>query len=193
MSRDIVITGKVEAYPGSGGSGTVKFENIQGSPYDNTNLRNALNAKENNDTQKIKEFFESHEDFGYKFLISIANKPVTEVTEYVELILREFALHSPVAMVPYDVGKMALILKVNDPTSGETFRCLIPSIGQILSVSMVDASGLVKFAYRYIGDDGETARWGKIEGNIEDQSDLGENFLDTESNIKNSEIEALFG
>ena len=192
MSRDIVITGKVEAYPGSGGRGAA-WGGITGNINDQTDLRNVLSTKENNDTQKIKEFFESHEDFGYKFLISIANKPVTEVADYVELVLQEFALHAPVAMVPYDVGKMALILKVNEPTSGETFRCLIPSIGQILSVSMVDASGLVKFAYRFIGDDGETAKWGKIEGNIEDQTDLGENFVDSESNIKRQEIEALFG
>lgn len=192
MSRDIVITGKVEAYPGSAG-GKTSWGNITGNINDQLDLKNALSTKENNDTQKIKEFFESHEDFGYKFLISIANKPVTEVADYVELVLQEFALHSPVAMVPYDVGKMALILKVNEPTSGETFRCLIPSIGQILSVSLVDASGLVKFAYKYIGDDGETAKWGNITGNIDDQSDLGENFVDSESNIKRSEIEALFG
>lgn len=193
MSRDIVITGKVEACPGSGGSGKATWGNIQGNIDNQTDLVNLFNTKENNDVQKIKLFFNEHPEFNYKFLQSIANQPVTDVTDYIELIFREYETHFPAALVPFNVGTMGVIVKVFTNVSGESFRVYIPKTGQIVSVSLIDASGLVKFAYSMVGDEGDTAKWGYISGNIKDQEDLGDEYMSNDDYISRAEIENLFG
>ena len=185
----ITIQGSVHAIPGSPG-GNSKWGNISGDIHDQEDLINELNKKENTDIQKSIEFFESRPEFDFRFAISIANKPIDSVTELIELILNEFRLHAPIAWIPFDIGKMCLIIKVNSSEEKEAFRLYIPKTGQLVSVSLIDPSGLVKFTYYTIGD---STKWGSITGNIEEQTDLGETFLDNKSKIKKSEIEDLFG
>ena len=119
---------------------------------------------------------------------------VTSLRYYIQLIIDERIQNSEL-WVPYEVGKMALIVKYNTSDMSELMRFYLPDSGQI---GTIDASGeLIKFVFKYIGDDEDnSAEWGKILGSIENQTDLIEVLnlkLNRSDIITKEDIDRVFG
>ena len=171
-----------------------RWGDIKGDISNQEDLNNSLNNKQDNQIKQISDFFESHPEYEFRFLQSIANRPLAEVNDYVQLVI-DGRFQNRDFWVPYEVSKMALIVKCNTTNMLELIRFYLPDSGEI---GTVDASGeLIKFVFKYIGDDQDnSAEWGKIIGSIENQTDLIEALnlkLNRSDIITKEDIDRLFG
>ena len=171
-----------------------KWGDIKGDINNQDDLINMLNEKEDNQVKRMSSFFNEHPEYEFRFFQSIANKPLSEVNDYVQLVLDD-KFQNGEFWLPYEVGKMALIVKCNASNLSELIRFYLPDSGQI---GTVDASGeFIKFLFKYIGDDEDnSAEWGKILGSIENQTDLIEALnlkLNRSDIITKEDIDRIFG
>ena len=187
-----ILTGKIIAESIS--LTKTRWGDIKGDIANQEDLMNALNEKEDNQLKRMSSFFNEHPEYEFRFFQSIANKPLSEVNDYVQLVLDD-KFQNGEFWLPYEVGKMALIVKCNASNLSELIRFYLPDSGQI---GTVDASGeFIKFLFKYIGDDEDnSAEWGKILGSIEHQTDLIEALnlkLNRSDIITKEDIDRIFG
>ena len=187
-----ILTGKIIAESIS--LTKTRWGDIKGDITNQEDLTNAFNEKEDNQVKKMSSFFNEHPEYEFRFFQSIANKSLSEVNDYVQLVLDD-KFQNGEFWLPYEVGKMALIVKCNASNLSELIRFYLPDSGQI---GTVDASGeLIKFVFKYIGDDQDnSAEWGKIIGSIENQTDLIEALnlkLNRSDIITKEDIDRVFG
>ena len=187
-----ILTGKIIAESIS--LTKTRWGDIKGDIANQEDLMNALNEKEDNQLKRMSSFFNEHPEDEFRFFQSIANKSLSEVNDYVQLVLDD-KFQNGEFWLPYEVGKMALIVKCNASNLSELIRFYLPDSGQI---GTVDASGeFIKFLFKYIGDDEDnSAEWGKILGSIENQTDLIEALnlkLNRSDIITKEDIDRIFG
>ena len=84
--NELTVTGGIEA-----SSTTLvnvgKWGSITGDILDQQDLMALFDTKENTDIKKISEFFGTHPEYDYRFLISIDNKELISVRDYIQLII----------------------------------------------------------------------------------------------------------
>lgn len=173
-----------------------KWGDIKGDINTQEDLIELLNNKEDSQVKKISDFFNDHPEYEYKFLQSIANQQFNDVKDYIQLIIDD-KIQNGEFWVPYEVGKMTLIVKCNSSNLSELIRFYLPYTGQIGTINASNEDGKVRFVFKVIGDDEDnSAEWGKILGSLENQSDLVD-ALDLKLNkadfITKEEIDELFG
>ena len=187
-----ILTGRITAESIS--LTKTRWGDIKGDIVNQEDLTNVLNEKEDNQIKRISSFFNEHPEYEFRFFQSIANKSLFEVNDYVQLVLDD-KFQNGEFWLPYEVGKMALIVKCDASNLSELIRFYLPDSGQI---GTVDASGeFIKFVFKYIGDDEDnSAEWGKILGSIENQTDLIEALnlkLNRSDYITKDDIDRIFG
>ena len=148
-----------------------KWGKIIGDINQQLDLIGLFDEKENNQSKKVADFFEAHSEFNNTYLKTIENKNLTEVRDYIQLIV-DYKLANDELWVPYESDKMALIVKCNATKYSELIRFYLPYLGDIITVS-IDEDIVVCFSHHYIGDDiGKVIEWGTITGSIQNQADL---------------------
>jgi len=173
MNEQRILTGQIIAE--SVTIGNPKWGNIQGDISNQIDLINLLKEKKDSDAKQIAVFFSEKPEYAYRFLISMANRPVIDVKDYFQLIIDDYGAIGKGLWVPYDASNLCLILKVNERDPGNIIRFYVPSTGEIGFIDLADESGLVKYTYKVLGDDlDEAAQWGNILGDIQNQTDLME-------------------
>lgn len=168
--NEYVLTGQIIAE--SVVVGNPKWGSIGGDISNQTDLFEALAAKENTEVAKIATFFNEHSDYNYQYLISMKDQPIDSAMPYFQLIFRDYMEEKPL-WIPYSTDKLCLVILASSVNLGEAVRFYVPATGEIGFVKLNDETSTVKFTYKLMGDDvDEAAQWGNIMGDISSQSDL---------------------
>ena len=189
--KNINLGGEIDADPVF--PVNINWGKIHGDIQDQTDLIAELDKKEDNDSTKISKFFEAHPEYDYQFLMSIAEKPVTSVTAYIQLIIDD-KMETDALWIPYEIGKMCLVAETDATQLSKIISFYIPQTGQVGTVDLTDESGLVKFHLKTVIDVAEVS-WGEIVGDISENSQLFQalaNKLDINAYITVAEVDELF-
>ena len=173
MNNQKVLQGQIIAE--SVTIGNPKWGGISGDISNQTDLIKLLQEKKDSDAKEIVVFFNTHPEYEYRFLLSMAGRLVEEVKDYFQLIIDGF-VNQDELWIPYDVSKLCQILKVDTRDLANLIRFYVPYTGQIGVVDISDESGVVKYTYKLLGDDclDVKAEWGNITGSLDNQIDLAE-------------------
>ena len=192
MNENRVLTGQIIAETVTFG-GKSKWGSITGNINDQTDLISLFDEKQDNEVALIAAFFNSHPDYQYRFLTFMQNKPVDDVKGYLQLIIDD-RVGNDSLWIPYDIGKLCLIISASGTQLDKAIRFYVPSIGQTGIVDLTDESGITKFIYRAI-DEVTKVEWSDIEGSVLDNPELQaalQEKVDKEEYITPNEINSLF-
>ena len=190
MNENRVLTGQIIAQTVTF---TSKWGSITGDITNQTDLINLLSEKQDNEVALIAAFFNSHPDYNYRFLTFMQNKPVDDVKGYLQLIIDD-RVGNDSLWVPYDIGKLCLIISASGTQLDKAIRFYVPSIGQTGVVDLTDESGITKFIYRSI-DECTKVEWSDIEGSVMDSPELAMALnakVDKDKYITPGEINSFF-
>ena len=192
MNESKVLTGQIIA-----DSVTVnyrsKWGNIVGDINDQLDLLELFNDKQNTEVAEIAAFFIAHPEFEYRFLTFMDGKSVDSVKGYLQLVI-DGRVGNDSYWIPYDIGKLCLILSASGTQLDKAIRFFVPSIGMTGVVDLTDESGITQFIYRPI-DECTKVEWSDIEGSVFDNPELAaalEEKVDKEEYITSAEINSLF-
>lgn len=190
-TRDRTLFGNISA-------GSVKIQgaewgSIEGDISDQTDLIGELDKKEDNDLSKIATFFEENPEYQNRYLVSIADQPILDVKDYIQLVV-DGHVGNDSMWIPFDVGKMCLIIDTSSSDLAKTIRFYVPQTGKFGVVDLTDELDIVRINYRAI-DEIPPTEWADIQGHVYDNPDL-KAILDTKVNIWDyitvEEVRSLF-